>query len=101
MEVFIEEDEVAPMRVFLELLRPSVDRPPAICIAQENTRQSTLNLLGHFEQGHVAAGTSRALNFELIAVEAVQVHQASNDQRIDWHPHWPPPVGVAAEHPAI
>ena len=33
VEVLVEQDEVAPMRIFLKLLRPSVDRSPATRIA--------------------------------------------------------------------
>src|SRR5437879_967716 len=32
VEVFVEQDQVTPVRVFLELLRAAVDRPPAILV---------------------------------------------------------------------
>ena len=70
VEVFVEQDEVAPVRIFLELLRPSIYRPPAILVAQESARQPALNLFRHLEQRHVPAGTGRTLNLELIAEES-------------------------------
>jgi hypothetical protein len=36
MEVFVEEDEVAPVRIGLEFLRAVVDEPPSMVIAGEN-----------------------------------------------------------------
>src|SRR5215468_4042132 len=39
MEVLVEEDEVAPVRIVLELGGAAVHRPPAIRVAQENARQ--------------------------------------------------------------
>jgi len=55
----------------------------------------------HFKQGHPITGTGRALYFEVVAVEAVQVQEAANEQYIDGHPNRSTPVGVAAEHPGI
>ena len=89
------------MRIVLELGRPTVDRPLPIGIAQEGARQSAGNLLRHLEQRHVPPRTGRTLYLEFIAVELIQVPQRPDDQRIDRHPHRPPPVGVAAEHAGI
>ena len=36
VEVLVEQDEIAPVRVFLELPRAAVDRPPAVLVAQED-----------------------------------------------------------------
>src|SRR5439155_26516778 len=46
VEVFVEQDEIAPVRVFLELPRAAVDRPPAILVLEEHVRQPARNLLG-------------------------------------------------------
>ena len=35
VEVFVEEDQIAPVRIVLELGGPSVDRPPSVGVAQE------------------------------------------------------------------
>ncbi len=39
VEVLVEQDQVAPVRIVLELGRAAVDRPPAVGIAQERARQ--------------------------------------------------------------
>ena len=36
VEVFVEQDQVAPVRIVLELFRAAVDRPPAVRIPQED-----------------------------------------------------------------
>ena len=40
VEVLVEEDQVAPMRILLELGRPSIDRPLPIGVAQESAGQA-------------------------------------------------------------
>src|SRR4029079_6443222 len=49
VEVLVRQDQVAPMRVILELGRPAVHRPSPLGIAQERARQPADNLLGHLE----------------------------------------------------
>ena len=36
MEVLVEEQQIAPVRVFLELRGPSIDRPPPFIVAQKD-----------------------------------------------------------------
>ncbi len=55
VEILVEQDQVAPVRIVLELGRPAVDRPLPIGIAQKRARQPADNLLRHLEQRHVAA----------------------------------------------
>ena len=69
VEVLVKQNQIAPMRIVLELGRAAVDRPLSIGIAQKSARQPADKLLRHFEQRHVAAGTGRALNLEFVAVE--------------------------------
>src|SRR5678815_5851835 len=45
----IEEDQIAPVRIVLELGRPAVHRPPPGRVAQERTGQPAGELSGHFE----------------------------------------------------
>src|SRR6185369_14495496 len=53
VEVLVEQDVVAPVRVLLELLRSTVDGPLPISVAHEDRGQSSGDLLGHFEQRHL------------------------------------------------
>src|SRR6266481_3784146 len=101
MEVFMEEDQIAPVRIVLELGGPSVNRPPSVGVAQERTGQSAGDFTGHFEQRQVPPRAGRTLNLEFIAVEAIQVQERADEQRIDGHPHGAAPVGIAPEHSGI
>src|SRR5207344_2522717 len=49
MEVFVEQDVVAPMRVGLELFRPAEHRSPTLLIAQEDAGKAARDLLAHLE----------------------------------------------------
>src|SRR6185437_15875121 len=101
VEILIKQDQVAPMWIVLELGSPAVDRPLPFGIAQKGARQPADDLLRYFEQRHVLTGPGRTLNFEVVAVEAVKIHQCADDQRIDRHPDRTTPVGIAAEHARI
>src|SRR5215467_9021595 len=46
VEVLVEEDEVAPVRILLEFARSAVDGPPAVRVAQKDRRGAAHNLLG-------------------------------------------------------
>src|SRR5581483_5580762 len=40
VEVLVEEDQVPPVRIALELLGPAVDRPPPVGPSQEQPREA-------------------------------------------------------------
>src|SRR4051812_17274945 len=88
VEVLVEEDQVAPVRVFLELACPAVDRPPAALVLQEDARESTAEFLGYLIEGHHSARARRALDLELVAVVGVVLQQCADDQSIDRRPDW-------------
>src|SRR5512135_2683705 len=50
VEVFMEKDIVAPLRIVLELLHAAVHRPPARRIAQKDAGQAMRQLLADFEE---------------------------------------------------
>ena len=39
VEVLVEQEEIAPVRILLELPRAAVDGPPALAVLQEDARQ--------------------------------------------------------------
>ena len=101
VEVLVEQDVVAPVRIVLEFGRSAVDRPPAVGAAQEGAGQPAHQLLGDLEQGHAMARAGGAFDRERVAVEGVEVDQRAHDQGIDRHPHRAAPVGVATEHAGV
>src|SRR5262249_1710393 len=55
MEVFMEQNVVAPVRVGLELLGAAVDRPRAFFVTQEDAGEPVGDLLGDLEEVHQLA----------------------------------------------
>src|ERR1700751_5704676 len=101
MKVLVEKDVIPPLRILLKLLRPSIHRPPARWIAQEDSTQTIAYLLGDLEDVHHLARTRWALDFEAVAVVEIERHQGPDDQRVHGHPDWATPVGVSAEHSGV
>src|SRR5204862_6411158 len=93
MEVLIEQDMVAPVRILLKLLRAAVHWPAPSAVEKEDPRQAIRNLLGNLEEIHQFAGTRRAFDLEAIAVVRVEIQEPSDQAEIDGHPDGAPPVG--------
>src|SRR5512137_1552109 len=55
VEVLVEEDVIAPVRVGLELLGVAVHRASALLVAQEGPAKTIGNLLAHLEEVHELA----------------------------------------------
>src|SRR5574341_87759 len=60
VEVLVEEDQVLPVGVGLELLCAPVDRPPAVGPLHEDARQAAGQLGRDVPQGHPLAGARRS-----------------------------------------
>src|SRR6266545_6064671 len=97
VEVLVEEDEVPPVRVLLELLDASVDRAPPVGVPQEDAGVATGQLGGDIPQGHELPGARGALDLETVAVEMVEPLDRLDQQEVHRYPDRPAPVGVAAE----
>src|SRR5262249_38309595 len=100
VEVLVEQDQVAPMRIGLEFSGASVDGASALLVAKEQTREPLGDLSRDLEQGYVLAGARRTLHGELVAVEGVEIQEPADEQHVHRKPDGPPPVGVAAEETA-
>src|SRR5262249_14768351 len=68
VQIFVEQDEIAPVRVILEFPCPAIHRPPAIRVLEEDAGKSAPDLLGHLVEIHSPPGTGWTLDGELIAV---------------------------------
>src|SRR5262245_32138650 len=100
VEVLVEQDEVAPMRIVLELLRSTKYWTLSTPVAKKDSGQPRRKFLRHFEQGHQATGACRTLHGEIVAVISVERQERAVQQHVDRHPDRLTPVGVAAEHAA-
>src|SRR5262245_40248994 len=86
VEVLVEQDEIAPMWIFLENARTPVNRPASTSVAEEDAGQTPREILGDLVQIHELAGAGRTLHLEVLAVVHEVVEQRADDQPVDRHP---------------
>src|SRR5215510_10405263 len=101
VEVFVEQNEIPPVRVVLELRGAAVDRTAAAPVPEKDGSEPPRDLVGDLEERHPLAGAGRAFDSELVAIKGIEVQEPADDENIDRHPHRPAPVRVPAEHPRV
>src|SRR5215471_16899497 len=101
MEIFVEQHVILPVRICLEFLRTSVNRPPPRLVAQEDPSQSMGNFASYFEEIHLTTRARRALDLEAVTVIQVERQQRADQQYVHRHPYWPTPVRVSPEHARV
>src|SRR6185436_21196523 len=62
VEILVEKDVIAPMRVLLESCQSSIDWPFPFAIAQKNAGQPAAEFLCDLEKRHIHSGTGRTLD---------------------------------------
>src|ERR1041385_8833461 len=55
MEVFVEQQIIAPIRIGLEFFRAPIHRQAPVLIAEENTGQAITDFMAHLKQIHQSA----------------------------------------------
>ncbi len=55
MEIFIEKDQVTPVRIFPELRSASIYGAAPVLVLEEDPGKSLLDFLSHFEKRHLVA----------------------------------------------
>src|SRR5436309_12854996 len=100
VEVLVEEDQVAPVRVGGEALDAPVDRSPAPLVAQEDPCQPARQLGGHLPERHHLPRARREFHLQLAAVEVIEALQRFDEQEVHRKPDRTAPVRVAAEQAA-
>src|SRR5205809_176124 len=66
VEVLVEQDEFAPVRIVLQDRLPAVNRAVPVGVAQERAEEAGAELLGHLVQVALPAGSGRALDGEAV-----------------------------------
>ena len=97
MEVFVEEQRIAPRRVVLEAGICSVRRSPALCVPQKQTEKAALELLGDLLEVCLLARSGRQFDRQVVAKVGMQMPQRLDREEVQRKPDRPAPVGVAAE----
>jgi hypothetical protein len=101
VKIFEEKQQVAPVRIALELFERSVHRATSLAVAQEDANQSALQFNADLLQVHPASGARRTLHSKTVTQEAVELPQRLDDQEIDRKPDGAPPVRVASQKSAV
>src|SRR5690242_11310054 len=86
VEVLVEEDQVAPVRVGLELLAGAEDGAAAIGAAQEDVAEPPRELGGDLPEGVRLARAGRELDRECLAQEEVELLQRLDEEEVDREP---------------
>src|SRR4029450_5089457 len=80
LEVLVKENEIAPVRIVLELRGASIDRAAAGGVPQKDVCESLSDLLCDFEERHPIAGARRTFDLKVVAVEAIEVQESTHDE---------------------
>src|SRR5262245_43915652 len=97
VKVFVERNQIAPMRVALKFLRAAEDRPPALFVPQENSRQALGDFAGDLPQIQIDSRSSGIFDLEVITEKEVKFLQRLDEQVVDGKPDRTAPVGVPAK----
>ena len=97
VEVFVEQNEITPVRVGAVFVNFSVTRALASFIRQKDAREPARKLLRDFLECEHFSRTYWTLYFQLIAIEMVVAFERFDEQVIDRKPDRAAPVRVAAE----
>src|SRR6266511_460128 len=94
VEVLVEEDQVVPRWVLLQLAVAAEDGAPALLVPQEQRDQAARELVRDLGEVEKPAGAGRALDAEPRAEEAVVDAQHLDEQEVDRVLDRPAPVRV-------
>src|SRR6266566_9078520 len=97
MKILVEENQILPVRIMLELVRSSMNRPQSVLIAQEGSRETPRDLLRNFPEREEVPRPCRAFDLVFLAEIVVELLEGFDDQKVYRKPDRAPPVGIAAE----
>ena len=97
VEVFVEEDEVPPVRVVAKALADTQAGAGARAVRPEEAGEAGGNVAGDFAKREPGSGAGGTFHLEAVAVEVVVAFQGLDEEVVHRKPDRPPPVGVAAE----
>src|SRR5215475_7910462 len=97
VEVLVERDEVAPVRIALEGLHAAECRAAAVRPTQEDAREAARELDRDVPEIHASARSRRALDRQPLAQEPVELLERLDEEVVHREPDRPAPVRVAAE----
>jgi hypothetical protein len=99
VEVFMERDVVAPLRIVLKERVGPKDRPAALLVTQKDVREPPRELLRHLPYRQFRAGAGWVFYQQIIAIELMVFLERFDQQEIDGEPDRPAPVRIPPEGP--
>src|SRR5512145_334175 len=100
VKVLVEQEQIPPVRVVLEGLRPAEDRSAAVGVPEEDPGEPARQLGGHLPQVQPAVGSGGERHRQLVSVEVVEALQRLDEQVVHGKPDRTAPVGIAPEEAA-
>src|SRR5262245_30630627 len=100
VEVFVEEDQIAPVWIRLELAIRAVHGPGTLLVAEEDADDALHDLPRHLEECHPDARSRRTVDREVVTVESVQREEGPHEEHVHGEPDRTAPVRIASEETA-
>src|SRR6476646_1212842 len=92
VEILVEQNHVAPVRICLKFIRASVYWPTAVGITQKDPRKPARDFGRNLAQVHHLARSCGALNLEAVAKIVMKLLQRFDDQIVEWKPDGTTPI---------
>src|SRR5256714_15027728 len=97
VEVLVEWNVIAPVRIVLKGRTGAKDRPAALLVTQKDVCEPPREFLRHLPERQFRAGASRVFYREIFAIELIVFLERFDQQEIDGEPDRPAPVGIPPE----
>ena len=97
VEIFIEKNEITPVRIGRIFRDLAVTRTDAPFVRQKDARETPRKFLRDFFQGQHLSGTDWAFHFKTFTKEKVITLERFDDEEVDREPNRAAPVRIAAE----
>src|SRR5579872_5799592 len=97
MEILVEQEMIAEMRIGLEFFRASENGPPPLRVAQKNSRKPPRELCSHLPKIHPVSRVHREFDCQIVAEIVVVALQGFNQQVVHGKPNRSAPVRISAE----
>src|ERR1700694_880538 len=97
MKIFVEKDEVAPVRIALKAVGAAGYGPAATRIAKKNMNKPPGDFRSYLPEIGFGAGIGRAVHFEIFAVVVVIFLQRFDEEIVHRKPDGPAPVRIPSK----
>src|SRR5262245_47254690 len=87
VEVLVEEQQLAPLRIALESLGVSVDRTAAVRVAQEGAYEPARQFGRDFAEVHPLPRPGRAFHGKAVAQVVMEALERFDEKKVGGEPH--------------